>query len=268
MTALIDADSIIYRTGFVFEDITTWNSLEVELGLDTTPETSYSSDIQLAKNAIDALISNILLRTNCSDYELWLSGEDNFRYSILSTYKGNRVNARKPLDYKGLKDYLMTHYQANITYGCEADDVVVSLKTIRPLQYVLCAIDKDVLYQTEGIHYNYGKDEFINVTQEEAERFFWYQVLVGDNTDGYSGCRGVGKVKANRLLDEAEEVCKETNIPLVNSYASVVLRSYLDAGQPEEDFIKTCQVANMHQVKVKMSGFSLVLMNPMEYVIT
>lgn len=35
--------------------------------------------------------------------------------------------------------------------------MVVYLKTTHPLQYVLCAIDKDVLYQTEGNHYNYNK---------------------------------------------------------------------------------------------------------------
>jgi 5'-3' exonuclease len=32
-----------------------------------------------------------------------------------------------------------------------------------------------------------------------------YQVLVGDSTDNYPGCPGIGAVKANKLLDSMAE---------------------------------------------------------------
>lgn len=45
MIALIDADSLIYRSGFTFEDKTTWNEIELELGTSTVPDTSVTSDL-------------------------------------------------------------------------------------------------------------------------------------------------------------------------------------------------------------------------------
>lgn len=248
LTALIDADSLIYRSGFCFEDKTTWNELEMELGIESNAETSYSADLLLAKNAIDATIENIKFKTGCDEVELWVSGSGNFRYDVMSTYKGNRVNVRKPLEYDNLYKYLVNNYNANIANGWEADDVVVARKTAFPLKYVLCAIDKDVLYQSVGNHYNYGKDEFVSVSEEEAERFFWFQVLTGDGADGYKGCKGIGKVKADRILSDCN-----------NEYRLAVEKAYEEAGQTYEEFLATCRVANMKQLVVNNAGYELVL---------
>lgn len=257
--ALIDADSLIYRSGFTFEDKTTWNEIELELGTSTVPDTSVTSDILLAKNAIDAIIDNIKFKTGCDEVELWVSGSDNFRYNVMSDYKHNRTMSRKPLEYDNLYKYLLTKYGAKVAIGYEADDMVVYLKTTHPLQYVLCAIDKDVLYQTEGNHYNYNKDEFISVSKEEAIRFFWFQVLTGDTTDGYSGCKGIGKVKANRILDEVEEESLRLYSGIIDIYGDKVLQVYEEAGLNYDDFIATCRVANMHQLIENNGTFSVNL---------
>ena len=247
--ALIDADSLIYKSGFTFEDKTCWNEIEMSLGIDTTADISLSADLLLAKNAIDAIIQNIMFKTGCDDYELWVTGKGNFRYEILDTYKGNRVNVRKPIEYQNLYNYLISRYGAKKADGVEADDMVVYLKTTYPMKYTLCAIDKDVLCQTVGCHYNYGKDEFITVSEEEAIRFFWFQVLMGDGVDGYKGCKGIGKVKANKILDEAQENAKQTNVSLNDAYASAVCRTYMEANETKEYLLQTCRVANMHQIR-------------------
>ena len=205
MVALVDADSLLYKTGFAFEDKTDWNSLAVLVGKAVDPDISKTTDVLGAKNAIDALIENIKFKTGCDEVELWLSGGNNFRYDVLPTYKSNRASYEKPLAYGELWEYLITKYSAKVTDGFEADDVVVYLKKTHPEDYLLCAIDKDVLKQTVGAHYNYGTDEIVETSKEEAVRFFFFQVLKGDPVDGYKGCPSIGDKRANVILDKVAE---------------------------------------------------------------
>lgn len=237
--ALVDADSLIYKSGFTFEEKFAWNELELELGLEEDPESYFTSDVLLAKNAIDGIMENIKFNTGCDEVELWLTSGHNFRTDVYPLYKSNRKDSRKPTDYNELKAYLISKYKANVATGYEADDVVVYKKTNDPEEYFLCAIDKDVLYQTEGTHYNYNNDEFISITKEEADRFFYYQTLTGDIVDGYPGCPGIGKVKANKILDQAEE----DNI----SYWEAVVDTYKSKGLTEEDALVQARCASMHQ---------------------
>lgn len=259
MIALIDADSLLYKAGFSFEDKTCWNELEIEIGIEENPVTTISSDLLLSKNAIDATIEHIKFKTGCDEVELWITGNSNFRFNVMSTYKGNRVDCRKPLDYNELYKYLVNKYKANIANNVEADDMVVYLKKEYPDKYVLCAIDKDVIYQSVGTHYNYNKDEFVEVTPREAERFFWFQVLTGDTVDGYKGCIGIGKAKATKLLDSIEEECRATKGLFGSCYKREVLRIYLENGQSEEEFLATCRVANMHQISIKNNEVLITL---------
>lgn len=257
--ALIDGDSLIYKSGFSFEFATVWNKLEIELGVETEEVKTLSSDIYLSKKAIDAAIDNILFKTGCDDYEIWLSGSNNFRYTVMDTYKHNRTTSNKPMCFDELKQHLLTHHKAKVVDGFEADDIVVYLKTTYPLKYTLCAIDKDVLYQTEGNHYNYGKDEFVTVSYDDTIRFFWYQVLVGDNVDGYGGCKGIGKVKAQFILDSALQYALDNKLDINQTYCYVVYQTYLDNNHNYDDFIATCRVASMKQVRYENNEFILSL---------
>jgi len=44
--------------------------------------------------------------------------------------------------------------------------------------------------------------EFTNVTKEEGTRFFYQQMITGDTSDNILGIRGLGKVKASKLLKD------------------------------------------------------------------
>lgn len=251
MTALIDADSLLYKAGFTFEEKTNWNELEQELGIEKETSISITSNIIEAKNSIDGLIENIKFKTGCDDIELWLTGKGNFRYEVLESYKHNRKDSRKPIDYKELWDYLTVKYKAKIAEGYEADDVVVFLKTKYFEDYFLCAIDKDVLYQTVGYHYNYNKDEFIDVKEEETIKFFYHQVLKGDPVDGYKGCPKIGEKKASKILDEADD------------YWEAVVKTYESKGLTKDDAIIQAQMANMHQLELdKNECFKVKLWTP------
>lgn len=260
--ALVDADSILYKVGFTFEEKTDWGDGD---------GVSITSDLQTCKNAIDGLIENIRFKTGCEEVELWLTGSNNFRHDVVDDYKHNRVLSRKPTDYDRLKLYLLHKYDANVADGFEADDMVVYLKTAKPDDYFLCAIDKDVLYQTVGSHFNYNEGNIVKVTEKEAIRFFYFQVLAGDTTDGYKGVPSIGKVKANKLLDKVEEDMEEgySLEDLEKAYWEAVKKianSVMEGSEEEvESYLLTqARLASMHQLKCDENGdFFIDLWKPL-----
>ena len=250
MIALIDADSLLYKVGFAIEDKTIWNEFDVEAGFETEQDITYSTDLNQCIYTFNALIDNILFATDCDEALLVFTGNQNFRKAFPVEYKANRKDARKPSGYYELLDYARFHYDAYITdLGLEADDYVVYLKTHGTEDYVLCAIDKDVLYQTEGRHYNYNKDEEVTVTKWESIKYAYIQTLTGDTSDGYKGCKGIGDKRARRLLHGLETE---------GDLWAAVVEAYENAGQTEEEALWTMRLANMHQ----WNGSEIVLWNP------
>lgn len=245
MTALIDADSLLYKVGFALEDKIDW---------DGDDNHSYYSNIQQQLSTIQSTIDSILMATGCDDYELWLTGKDNFRNSNPLSYKANREGLRKPTDFSELFYEVIQRFNANVAHGWEADDEVVYKKLTYPEDYVLCAIDKDVLYQTPGTHYNYGKDIVVEVTEDEAIWFAYYQTLAGDTVDGYSGVPGIGDKRARKILEDITDErmlwCK-------------TLLTYRSKGLRRSDAINTMRLASMRQY----DGDKIILWNPPKKVI-
>src|SRR5690606_15306825 len=73
------------------------------------------------------------------------------------------------------------------------------------------------------------------VSEEEADRYFYMQVLTGDPTDGYSGCPGIGPKRAERLLD---------GVGLEDMW-SVIVETYEAKGLTEEDALQQARVARI-----------------------
>lgn len=249
MKALIDADSLLYKVGFAIEEKTYWNEFDVEAGLEDSSDITLDTDIEQCFRTFDQLIDNIMFATECDDLLLVFSGKDNFRLSLPTSYKENRNDSRKPTGYDEILRYAQAGYNTYTTYGMEADDYVVWMKTTSDEDIVLCAYDKDVLYQTVGTHYNYGKDEWIEVDEWEAIKFAYYQTLTGDQSDGYKGCKGIGAVKAKAALADCtteKELWK------------VVVDLYESKGHDPEEALWTMRLANMHQ----FDGKKINLWNP------
>ncbi len=64
---------------------------------------------------------------------------------------------------------------------------------------VICSIDKD-LQQIPGNHYNFVKKEHSFVTPEEAIQNFYKQILTGDAADNIKGAKGIGPVRAGKII--------------------------------------------------------------------
>jgi len=68
---------------------------------------------------------------------------------------------------------------------------------------IIVSEDKD-MQTIPGYVYNPAKDTAERlITEEMADYFFFMQTLMGDTTDGYKGCPGIGEVSAAKVLDKA-----------------------------------------------------------------
>lgn len=163
-------------------------------------------------------MENLLSLEGVSSNQVYLSGESNFRFDIFPEYKANRTQP-KPRWLQDCREFLVTDYGARVTEGYEADDALgIEATWLRdsPFKddtYIISSDDKDLL-QLAGSHYNIRTQKYLEVSPEEATWMFYYQLLVGDTADNVKGCKGIGKVKANRALEvgmsewDLFEVCR------------------------------------------------------------
>ena len=249
MVALIDADSILYKTCFAIEDKTWWNEFDCVVDKTLEKDITYSTDLETLFTTAEGIIYNILEATDCDEYLLCIGdGTKNFRFDNPLGYKNNRTELRKPEGFDELVTYFKENLNATVIGNnlIEVDDYVVHLKTHFPNDYTLCAIDKDVLYQTVGTHYNYNRDEWVKVTKREAIEFKYYQALVGDTSDGYKGCKGIGDKKAREILNSLKN--PTVSIKDYDKYLFENLQNTFNkSGHNLEYFINTLQLADMHQ---------------------
>lgn len=218
---LIDADIVVFRAGFAVEKTQYLVTKHEDFAFATYPDKKAAEEVAYANGGFHQIwsrkeiepedkalmLADIILRDICERYPerepvLFLSPSvGNFR-ELLATrarYKGNRDGASKPVHYKALREHLQVKWGAVETVGQEADDAIGIGMTDYPGS-VCVSIDKDLL-QIPGIHYNWVTKEETLVSKKEGALNFWQQVLTGDPVDNIPGLKGIGPVKAKRLLE-------------------------------------------------------------------
>jgi len=178
MKALIDADIVAYRVACTLQD-------------DDAQEFAYART--------EDLVDQILVNTEATEYNLYLTGKDNFRYTIYPEYKAHRPK-EKPVWLEAIRQYLIATFNAEVIDGMEADDALGLNQTE---DSVICSIDKDLL-MIPGKHFNFVKNEFYEVTEFEGLKHFYKQCLMGDRSDNIKGIEKIGTKKADKLLAECE----------------------------------------------------------------
>lgn len=237
MKVLIDGDVPRYSCGFAAET-PRWvliNEKGIEVGsfrykkeLDEFANSgdlvNYSSfmtkDIGPVSHALGNakdLIRKILLRTNATDYQIYISGKGNFREEIATIlpYKGNRDSTHKPVHYDALTKYLTENWGAETVEGYEADDALAMeqygwYEQLHPTYSkesaatCIATIDKD-LNMVPGWHYNWNLDEMYWVDEETAITWFYCQLIMGDlQVDNIPGIKGKGKAYAYKVLKDCD----------------------------------------------------------------
>jgi len=179
---------------------------------------------QIANN-IDARIMNMKRRLGAKRVRVFLSGADNFRFVVQPDYKANRKDAWKPYNLPNAQAYVTTMYDAELKDGLEADDLLCMAQKDDD-STVIATIDKDIP-QYHGWHYSWetqhrgerlykvvGEGE-LNIelrgkqkkkeVKGNGQRFFFWQLLTGDPTDGIMGC---GK-RATKVFKSGKNIGKQ-----------------------------------------------------------
>jgi len=213
-TILIDGDVYAYRAAASVERATNWGEDDTD---DGALWTLHADPGDAERSLEDALHATVETQLGGADrIIIALTDATNWRVSVLPTYKGNRKAVRKPMLLGFVRQYLRDNYEVWERPGLEGDDILGILMTTDKVvtgEKICVTIDKD-LHTIPGFHFNNGKpqDGILEVTQAEADRFHLYQTLMGDTTDGYTGCPGVGPQVASAFLDDPYILTPEERI--------------------------------------------------------
>jgi len=200
MLAIIDGDVLLYQA--------MWGS-------DT---------LKQACKKFDKILEEVMESTFSEDYAIAVGGPSNFRDVLYCDYKrsAGRVKSKSIRAdwFEDLKSYVITNEGTYQVEGCEADDVVrIWAEECRAVNkpFVVVTVDKD-LNCIPGWHYNPIKRVLFNMETDEADLFYWTQVLTGDVVDNIPGITGIGPKKAEKILFGAstralriEAVCRAYN---------------------------------------------------------
>ncbi len=230
--ALVDGDIYIFQAAVVAETPTDWGN-----GLWTLHADQREAEVMLHQKLYE-----LQATVDADEVIVALSSRENFRKDILPTYKGNRKDVRKPMLIPALRQYVQEQFQTYERPGLEGDDILGILATWDGLRgtKIIVTGDKD-MYTIPGYVYMSHKHEFgiAKVSEEDARYQHMLQTLTGDTTDGYSGCPGVGPVKARKVLDAVEGEPKD--------YWGAVVKAYEKAGLSEEEALVQARVAYILQ---------------------
>lgn len=220
---LIDADITCFSSCAAAQE-------EIEWDEDTW---SYYFDFALGKQRFERWIEKVTEASGMSEFKLCFTGTDNFRKTINPNYKGNR--GKKPVGYGALKEWAKETYPFFEKPQLEADDAMGILATKFKGRAFPLTMDKDLLtIPGRMFHINQKLEgQWVESNEKDANRQFLMQALMGDATDGYGGCPGIGKVGAGKLLDKHGEVWK------------TVEDAYIKAGLTAEDALMNARMARI-----------------------
>lgn len=184
MIVLIDGDIVVFRAGFA----------------------SNTGPFSHALHNTNLVVKDILSATQADDYTIYIKGTGNYRTDIPSEYKykGNRKESHRPIHEQVIREHLQDTWGAVQVDGMETDDALGIAQTEAETHSgtdftTICSIDKDLL-MIPGNHYNFVKQVFSTIGQQEGLHRFLQQMIVGDRADNIFGIPKYGPVAANRLL--------------------------------------------------------------------
>jgi DNA polymerase-1 len=237
-TILIDADIVAYKAAVVNEKTFDFGDTGVGEFLD------HDSCIR----NVEELIAGYADACKAGSVLVCLSDPDvNFRKQLNPTYKHNRKDVVPPQLLKWIKEYLAHEYKSFIRPRLEADDIMGILATSGDRfikgDRVIVSEDKD-MRTVPALIFNPNHPDLgiLSISDLDAKRFHMWQTVVGDPTDGYTGCPGVGK--GGRYVEYAESIL-EADTP--DELWDLVLMAYASKGLTEDDAILQARMARILQ---------------------
>jgi 5'-3' exonuclease len=228
---LIDGDQFVFKATVAVEKEVLW---------DEHNHVLFSNENE-AYDTLTGMLERIFVRFDSRDCALCFSDPPNFRHEIEPTYKGHRAT-RKPLCYATLREKIEAEHPCVSLPGLEADDVMGILATKPgPRKRIIVSQDKDMKTVPSTV---WDGADLVTVTEAQADYQHLYQTLIGDTSDGYKGCPGIGPKKASQLLDPPfkPELLQEVRVPAL---WKVVVEAYVKAGLTEADALTQARLARI-----------------------
>jgi len=197
MIVLVDADSLIWSSCYrkrESQDEEMYHTIE---------------DAQLKFDEVFMSIINKIEDVYEIDKVITFAGaRGNFRKQISKTYKANRKESDRPPILNQLQEYVKFNYDAIAGEGVETDDVVATYwkslsDTLGRNEVMIVSIDKDYKQFPCLIYdYHYKKQCFYDISEAEAKRNFWTQMIVGDSADNVNYCKGYGAKYCEKVFKD------------------------------------------------------------------
>ena len=204
-TLLIDGDLYAYVESIAVEEVVGWKN---KPGLFTL-----HSNVGPAAANFHSLVIRLQRELNADKVLIALSDPDrrNWRVDLWPQYKAHRrkLGMRKPICYGPLLQQIADRWKCIHFPRLEGDDVLGWLAGNAAVEgeKIIVSIDKDMHTIPDVSIYN-TRDETLTPPHsvETADYHHMLQTLVGDTSDGYPGCPGVGKVSAPKLLADTSNM--------------------------------------------------------------
>jgi hypothetical protein len=215
--AVIDMDSVCYSIGHP-------NKVLDEFGTPVRENNKFvyyeKTDAELVV-AADQVMNSILQNSGATHYIAYMKGQETIvsRKAINPDYKANR-SKEAPWWWKQVQVDLFLRWEAKYVHDLEVDDAVNITRLKLPDSFI-CAIDNDLL-GLKGTHYNWRKDEWVKVTEAEANNKFWTDMIAGQTGDNIKGIPGKGIKYAEKLFADP------TYYDMIFTYPELTFRAYLD----------------------------------------
>jgi DNA polymerase-1 len=188
-------------------------------------------DLREAQKSFCWHLSKLQEHFDSDDVVLYFTSSNNFRKQVDPEYKGHRIK-RKPVGYRALIGWCCEEFDCQMVDTLEADDLLGIDCHLCEDDFILVSPDKD-LKQISCRQYNLKEECF--PTPEEADLFFFTQVLTGDTVDGYKGVPGIGPAKAKALLESSWG----------KDPWPTILTAYATKGLTEDDALRNARLARI-----------------------
>lgn len=231
---LIDADSLLYFSSYGSE------------------EDQLLCEVKLSEKIYDIL--NIVGQSyNVERYYIFVKGKNNFRYKIFPAYKKNRPAKHPIIDI--LNQYLVDNFEAIESHNAESDDYVYSYSQLDEYKdrSIICSVDKDML-QIPGIHYDYQKNKYHHITEDQGKYNLAIQMIMGDAADGIQGLKGYGPVKAQKIIK-----IEMTNYQMIKAILKEYQKNCLDLKSAKEQVRLNYKLLKLQKVNVQIKPIEVVL---------
>lgn len=275
MIMLFDYDSVIYKSCYM---IVSFSDIRLMFSKGWSREKIEKEIVDLCVTRLCQIGDNIVNEIDSSDFiqdqgidieytEYFITRtHQSIRRKLFPDYKSNRIP--KPIDkwVRRVRNYLIEGNISIVDDEWEADDLIADrAKELGVNNCIIVSIDKD-LQTLPGLHFNYYQKPskevdqygnkvknpmkgFIVVDEEKALYNFYYQMLIGDGSDGISGVQGIGPKTASMLLfglSDEQDFKTVTMSEYINKYGANAKYMYkkneflLKLGKRDVDkFIKT-----------------------------